>query len=710
MKTKQFHLLLIVFVSILMISNRPVEQIIYPETPIRTMTDTLHGITVTDDYRWLENGDDPEVVNWSEQQNLLTRQFLEKIPHRAFLVDRLNELWRYDDEGVPRQVKSGDRTFFTVKRKDQEKEMFYYQDPESDPQLLFNPNLWDRDESIQGFSPSPDGSLAAYGITRGGNENPRIRIIDVGTRTVLPDTLQGHFQYVTSWLPDNSGFYYNAKPLPGSVPPGDEFYWSTSYLHILGTEADMDRKIFYSDSDKAMYHINSVTEDNRFLVYSRGKFYKNEFLFRPLDKPEAELFPLVTGFTGNYSVDFLDDKILISTEENASNGMVYITDVNTPGRENWKIFIPESKDKLRYIAGISGKIYALYSHNATSIVKIYDLEGNYLRDLPLPQPGSVYISGYWHKQDIWVSFSSFTFPSTTFKYNWDKDVLELHKSYPLDIDVSSYSSEQIWYNSLDGTPVSMFLIYPRELVLNGNNPVLLTGYGGFNVSITPYFSTTNLIWVENGGVVAIPNLRGGGEYGESWHKAGMLENKQNVFDDFIAAAQWLISKNYTNPSRIAINGGSNGGLLVGAALVQRPDLFRVVDCQVPLLDMIRYHLFDFARSWTVEYGSAEDPEQLQYLLAYSPYHNVNRDIEYPAVLLTASENDARTDPFHARKMAAVLQRCQSGNNPVLLRILGKSGHQGGTTLTENLEANADRLAFLMHELDMPVPKGNQGDK
>ena len=671
----------------------------YPETPEIAVKDTLHGTVITDNYRWLENSENEDVIKWSEQQNKYTRSILDGLPQREKLIKRFNELWRYDDIGTPTNVLDGERLFVWEKKKDDEKwRILTKENEDTEFEVLIDPNLWDENETLSGSSYSRDGKYYAFGKAKGGDENPIVSIMDVETKNILPDTLRGSKQRVSSWLPDNSGFYYSSRPVEGEVPEGEENYWHTVYFHKLGTSAEQDEKIYCNDEVKEMSHVVWISECGKYTIYTRYQNRKNEIHFKKSNS--EELIPIATGFDATYSVDIVEDKILIKTDKDAPNGKAYITDIEHPEQEHWKEFLPEQKDKLYYFSAIAGNIYAVYQHNAYSVIKIYTLAGEYLRDLSLPDLGSGYVTGYWTKTDIWVNFSSYTYPHTTFKYDFNEDKLEIFKEFALDIDVEDYTSEQVWFDSKDGTPISMFLVLRKDLVKNGNNPVMLTGYGGFNHSQTPRFSTSNITWLESGGMMAIPNLRGGGEYGENWHKGGMLENKQNVFDDFIAAAQWLIENEYTNPEKLAIYGGSNGGLLVGAVTVQRPELFKAVVCSVPLLDMIRYHKFGPARFWIPEYGSAEDPEQFKYLYKYSPYHNVQNGTDYPAIVFTAGENDARVSPLHARKMTAEMQKANPNGEPILLLERKKSGHGGGTTLSIQIEQTADIRTFLMDQLGM----------
>ncbi|MCU0611613.1 MAG: prolyl oligopeptidase family serine peptidase [Candidatus Eisenbacteria bacterium] len=671
-----------------------------PPTKAVSAADTLHGDIVLDPYRWLESGTDPEVMQWSDEQERFARGLLDSLPQRAWLIRRLNEVWRYDDRSTPKEVLEGSRIFYWAQRKGEDRWRYVTQaDARADTVEILNPNAWPQEETLDLTAPSRDGSLLAFGKAHGGDEDPAVQIMEVASERILPDSLRGWRRGGVSWLPDKSGFFYSANPRAGEVPEGEEFYWHSVYFHRLGRPASEDRKVFWHDTVKEYFHGAGVTEDGQYVLYYRSRFDKNEVYISRVGE-EGSPRPIVTGFDAQYGIDVINGKLFIVTDQDAPRRKLFTAPVDAPGRENWKEFLPETQDNLVSFAGIAGKLYVEYSHNATTRIAIYDLEGTYLRDLPLPGLGSASIDGHWSKPTVWVSFSSFTYPKAIFTYDYVTNELRLFHRSPVPVDVDRFTTEQVWYASKDGTRISMFLIHSKSLVLNGDNPVLLTGYGGFNVSQTPYFSGAYVAWIEAGGMVAIPHLRGGGEYGREWHEAGMLERKQNVFDDFIAAAEWLIREGYTTPARLAIEGGSNGGLLVGAAVVQRPDLFRAVLCEVPLLDMLRYHRFGLANIWAEEYGSADDPAQYRYLRAYSPYHNVADGTCYPAMLFVAGENDARVDPVHARKMVARLQAADPEGGPFLLIVQRESGHGGGTTLSRHIEQRADAWGFLMNQIGM----------
>lgn len=693
---KHLRIIIILFIiSILLVSCTKQMRVDYPFTKKRPAIDFYHGFKVVDDYVWLEDGENEEVKAWDAYQTEITNKFLEKLPQKPFLIRRFNELWRYDDEGIQLEVPQGSRIFYWIEKADKEKKAYYMKENrESEPVLLIDANEFDNEITIDQFEESRNGEYAACGFAKGGNENPIIKIMNVNTTIFLEDTLKGWMQRLTAWLPDNSGFIYSAKPVPGSVPEGEEYYWHTSYIHYLGMPADSDKMLF-GGGKKEYFHGVTVSEDGRYMLFYRYEAEVNEIYIADINSPEDRT-PIATGFDSDYSVDVIGDKLLITTDYNAPLYQVFVTETDKPGRENWKTFIPQhSTDKLLYIIPVGGRIYAVYQHNAYSIVRIYSIKGEFIREIQLPTLGTASVYGYYKRPEVYIWFSSYTYPAATFLYNFDTDSLSVIKRYPVKTDIDKFETIQVWYTSRDMTPVSMFIIKSKDTELNGDNPVLLTGYGGFNVSMTPYFSATYLAWLEQGGIVAIPNLRGGGEYGKEWHEAGMKENKQNVFDDFIYAGMYLIAKGYTNTHRMVISGGSNGGLLVGAVMMQRPDLFNAVDCSVPLLDMIKYHKFGYANIWAGEYGSSDNQDEFKYLIKYSPYHNIVDGTVYPAMLVTCSENDSRVDPMHSRKMIAKLQDIGLGG-PFMLQVQSESGHIGGTTLTVQIEQVADKLAFLMY--------------
>ncbi|HHE38526.1 MAG TPA: S9 family peptidase [Candidatus Cloacimonetes bacterium] len=673
----------------------------YPKTEKRTVIEILHGKEIKDDYRWLEDDDSEKVKEWDKQQNKFTRAYLDKLPQRKWLLEKFNEFGRYDSFGSIRRLKKTDRIFQHQKKKDEEKYVIYTAENDNVPmQEFINPNNWAEDETLAFFNATEDGKLVAFGKSKGGDEAPVIHIMEVESRKILPDKVKGWRQYLSFWLPDNSGFYYTCNPLKGEVPAGEEYYWNASYLHKLGTDSKEDIKIWWDDDVKEKWNHLDLTYDDKYVIQAKSIFYKDAVWIKEFGS--NNLKTITDDFDAEYAVSYFKGKLYILTNKDAPNKKVYITNVENPGKENWLEFISETEHKITDFAIICGKIYVTYLKNVHTQINIFDPEGNYLRDVPLPMPGTAMIYGREDGQDTWVWFSSFSYPGTTFLYNFGKNELEEFFRPPIDIDIKNIQTEQVWYNSKDGTSIPMFLVYNKNIVRDGNNPVQLYGYGGFNISLKPNFSLAYSFWIENGGILVIANLRGGGEFGEKWHQAGMKEKKQNVFDDFIAAAEWLIDNKYTCPEKLVVCGGSNGGLLIGAIVTQRPDLMKAALCQVPLLDMIRYHHSSIANIWKEEYGSSENPDEFEYILKYSPYHQVKENEHYPTMMITTGINDARVDPFHARKFAALLQENNSSENPVYLLVEDSSGHGGGTTQSIQFEQWSDYYAFLMDQLGMDI--------
>ena len=669
--------------------------------------DELHGTRVADPYRWLEDGKAADVVAWDELQTARYQAAVDALPQRAHLAARFDHLWRYDDESVPWPCFKGKRETFWSKKKEQDKWVVHVREkPGAEAKVVLDPNTWAETETLDGASFSDDCSLLAYGKAVAGNEDPVYRVLDVRTGEELPDRLAGWRQGGVSWLPDNSGFYYSAQPKKGEVPDGDEYHYQRVYFHRLGSDGTADPIVFEDKEHREHFHYASVSEDGRWLLLTRSKFYETEVFLQDLKKKGAEPVPVVTGFGHEYYAEILGDKILIQTNWEAPKRRVMVAPVKKPGREHWKEIVPEGEELIEYVSSAAGHIYVHRLKDASTRITAYTLAGKKVREVGLPGIGSAGAGGYWSKKEVRLRFSSFATPTVSYRYDLKKDKLtEIWRS-PVDFDPSNIETEQVWVTSKDGTRVPMFLVHAKGAPTDGSVPYLLTGYGGFNASMTPYFSTLYGVWIESGGGVAIPNLRGGGEYGEAWHQAGMKEKKQNVFDDFIAAAEWLIGNGRTRADRLAIEGGSNGGLLVAAAVTQRPELFRAVACHVPLTDMIRYHRFGLASIWAEEYGSSEDPALFAALLAYSPYHRVTEGTDYPAVLVTGSENDARVDPAHARKFAAALQWADADHGeeePIYLSLQRESGHGGGVTIATQVEQQSRIMAFLMQQLGMTTP-------
>lgn len=696
MLIKKYYLSILMIAPVLLFSN----VWDYPVTPKDSITEIMHGTEVKDAYRWLENASDPRVMRWTEDQNALSRAYLKSVLDKTSVVSRLDALARRIVEQYT-EVSNGGR-FIWRKDVQDDRPIYYWQEYLEGPvKELINSNLWPAGDTLEFAVPSPDGTYVAFGVSCGGNERPYIKIMHVESGEILSDTFVGQKQGwpdgLLAWLPDNSGLYYSTYPLEGK----EADYWHSLYFHTLGTTSEKDICVLAHDSIRECHHIAAVSDSARYVAFSRYYGINSQSEVFILDRETSQLAFVTQGTEALYHVSFAGDNLVMMTNLDAPNWRAFLVDPARPERVNWKLLIPESSDPLLNVQGIAGHFFAVISHHAHTIVKVFDENGEVIRNVPLPGLGTAAVSGLWSSRHAGITYTSFVHPLTHYHYDLERNVLEGGDALPALVDASRYSVEQVWYSSVDGTSIPMFLIHDTTTMpTNGLRPTLLTGYGGFGIAITPEFIELYLPFLEAGGLVAIANLRGGGEYGESWHRAGMLENKQNVFDDFISAAEWLIAHEYTTSAKLAIRGRSNGGLLVGAALTQRPELFRAVLCEVPLLDMVRYHKFGYSSVWAEEYGSSENVDQFHYLLRYSPYHRVLDGVHYPAVLVRASQNDARTDALHARKMIARLQAADARGNPKFLIIDEGAGHFGGTTLTERVVQRAEGLAFMMDQLGM----------
>ncbi len=674
--------------------------------------DVLHGVKVPDPYRWLEGKQD-EVRAFDERHNQAFFAATGEMAQKKWLNDELQRLWRYDDEEAPRQCLLSPRLIQFRKKKEQDKWVVWLKEnPEDKGRVVLDPNSWAETETLDGFYPSPDCRYAAYGVARAGDENPVMRVLDLNNLQLLADTLRGRQQSSAAWLHDNSGFYFSGKPKPGEVPPGQENYWHRVWFHKLGTQAQEDQLFFHDPKVKEHYHDVSISEDGRWLTMSRVSFNASEIWLKDLQK-KGDPVPMATGMDHNYQLDIVAGQIIITTDWDAPRYRVMTTTVDKPAKKHWRELIAQSEDRLKYCNPIAGRLYAAYLHRASSRIAVHDLDGHYIQELKLPALGSANVWGHWSKSTVWLYFHSYTQPGSYYTYDGNKNQLKPYWQKPIDIDTAHMLTEQVFYPSKDGTRVSMFLIHDKNATAGSKIPYLLSGYGGFNLTKTPSFKVLFPLWIAAGGGIAIANLRGGGEYGQQWHQAGMREKKQNVFDDFIAAAQWLIKNNYTTSQQLAISGASNGGLLVAAAMAQRPDLFQAVLCRSPLTDMIRYHRLGLANIWAEEYGSAEDPTMFPPLLAYSPYHNLKSGQNYPAALIVGSDNDARTDPAHARKFFAALRWADQDHGaaqPILLHIQRQSGHGGGVSIDARADQKSRHYGFLMQQLGMQAPGQKSQEK
>jgi prolyl oligopeptidase len=676
--------------------------LIYPQTRKSDLVERIHGIDVPDPYRWLEDAASDETVAWVDAQNALTRGFLEG-PHRAALVAELTR--SYDTPRVTDPLRRGDRYFFSYNTGLQaQAALFVQKGSVGTPRVLIDPNTFSADGTVAltAVEPSHDGSLIAYALSRGGSDRQEIRVRDVRTGEDLADTLLWVKFASIAWTHDDDGFYYLRFPEPGTVAPGDEQYFGRIYFHRLGTPQSDDPLIFEKPEDADVVPLVSVTSDGRFLVVTaqRGASDDSEAYLGDASVPGSPLSPIFTGFDAAYSfVDGASGRLFFRTTNNAPMGRVIAI---RPGEPLGAIeeVIPEGTDRLSDAAIARGTIATSYLSNASSQLSLFNLDGQARGTITLPSIGTLTtLDAEPDGSDVLMTFTSFTQPSRACRYETVERTLSAFADMASSgregtRDPNTYVTRQVWYSSKDGTRVSMFLVHVKDLTPDCDRPVLLSGYGGFNISRTPLFDPGLLPFLDRGGVFALANLRGGGEYGEAWHRAGMLDRKQNVFDDFIAAAEHLIAEGYTTPKRLAIEGGSNGGLLVAAVMMQRPELFGAVVCRVPVADMLRYHLFTIGRFWIPEYGSADDPDQFRFLLAYSPYHNVRDGVLYPPVLIMTADTDDRVDPGMAKKLAARLQAGGGGGGPFLIRVETKAGHGAGKPVSKLIEEDADILAFL----------------
>ncbi len=652
----------------------------YPATRRDDVVETLHAVKVPDPYRWLEDGNDHTVQDWVARQNAFTRGALDQVPGRAMIHDRLDQLLQIGHVGTPAPVKG--HTFFTKREGKQNQPVLHVRDGvRGADRILVDPNQLAADGSVSldWWYSSRDGRLLAYGLSHHGNEQSTLHIRAVASGKDRADTIERTRACSLTWLPDGTGFYYTRYR--ADVKAGEENYNRRVFLHKLGDDPARDALVFGEGRAREDWPNVTLSPDGRWLVVTVSQGWsRSEVYFQDRSVADSPFVPLVEGVNALFHVVARADRFYVHTNDGAPRYRLYRVDPQKPKRIDWKEIIAEGPDVLEGIAAVGDSLVAEYMHQASSRLRLFDLDGTPRREVELPTLGSLTgLGGEWDGDELFYGFQSATRPQTVYRLDLKTNKTELWDQVKADIDFAAYEVEQVSYKSKDGTPISLFLAHKKGLKPDGKTPTLLYGYGGFNISLTPSFNASRFVFLERGGLLTVANLRGGGEYGEDWHRAGMLAHKQNTFDDFIAAAEWLIDKKYTDRDHLAIQGGSNGGLLVGAALTQRPDLFRAAVCQVPLLDMLRYHRFLIARLWIPEFGSAEKEEEFRWLSAYSPYHHVKDGVKYPAVLLEAAESDTRVDALHARKMAARLQAATASgaDRPVLLREETKAGHGAG---------------------------------
>lgn len=720
-----------ILLSTLLFASSTIAIAVPPETKSVPVTDTIHGNTVVDEYRWLEGDNsnpenmglvNDEVASWTDDQNGYTRSMLDNLPGRAALESRLRELMEVPSIGSPSVY--GTRYFYSRREGSQPQAVRYVREGlNGDERVLLDPLTVDSSglTTISWTQPNEDGSLMAFGMYKSGDENSTLYVMDVDTGEWFADEIPGKVNF-SGWLPDSSGFFYQR------LENIDDAYSSVMKLHKLGTHHRQDQQLFrqkdieffYGNENKSDAELEALkttwgpfgmpSKDCRWMTvgYWTGTAGLDLWvadLSQWFRTGELNLVPMAIGKMGRIGGAHYDgDRMFLQHSFDAPNGTISMIDLSNPSFANWKTIVPHDDNLV--IQGVSysrGIISVQYLDSAKTRIAMFDYNGKSKGDLELPGIGSGGLSTSDDRTEAFLSFSSYNMPRSIFRVDLATGERELWARPDVPVDPSTIEVKQVWYDSKDGTPVSMFIVHKKGIVLDGNNPTILYGYGGFNVSMTPYFSSTMFPWYENGGVYAVANLRGGGEYGNAWHEAGMLDQKQNVFDDFIAAGEWLVENGYTNPSKLGIAGGSNGGLLTGATVVQRPDLFSAAISAVPLLDMVRYQNFLMARYWVPEYGTAENQEQYEFIKKYSPYHNVKRGTKYPAVLFTAGENDTRVHPLHARKMAALMQNATGSDQesePILLWVDRDAGHGGGKPLDLRIRDVADQRIFMMWQLGM----------
>ena len=687
----------------------------YPVTRTVEQVDTYHGVQVADPYRWLEQENSPDTAAWVQAQNAVTFAYLEKIPYRAALLERIKTVNDYPKYGAP--MRKGPLFFYSKNDGQQNQSVLYVQKGlDGTPEVLLDPNGWSKDGTVRlaTFALSKDGKHAVYGISRSGSDWQEWSVLEVATKKTLDDKLQWIKVSGVAW--HGNGFYYSRYPAPAKqreLTSANENH--QVFFHAVGTPQSSDRLVFEDAANPQRFHQVGTTEDERFaymVVSDRGKGRKGNAIFvRDLSVREQAFAPLI-GTIGDDSFSVIDnvgDKLLVETDKGAPNGKVVLIDPKRPDEANWVVVLPERAEPLQSASTAGGKLFATYLKDVATRASVHALDGTLENEIVLPGPGSA--SGFGGERDdtfVFYSFTSMSIPPAIYKYDIATKQSAVFRAPEVPgYDPAGYETRQVFYTSKDGTKIPMFLVHKKGLALDGNNPALLYGYGGFNSVQSPSFSALRLPLLEQGFVYASANLRGGGEYGEKWHEAGMKLNKQNVFDDFIAAGEWLIANKYTSSAKLAIQGGSNGGLLVGAVMNQRPELFRVAIPQVGVMDMLRFHKFTIGWNWIADYGSSDNAEEFKALYAYSPLHNIKKGVTYPATLITTADHDDRVVPAHSFKYAATIQERASGENPAFIRIDTKSGH-GASSLTKQQETLADIYAFIFHNIGLTPTLGKPG--
>ncbi len=682
-----------------LVMNAQTTKINYPETKKIDHVDTYFGENINDPYRWLEDDRSTETEAWVKEQNVVTYGYLEQIPYRNQLKSRMEKLWNYEKISAP--FKEGDYTYYYKNNGLQNQSVLYRKDKAGKEEIFLDPNTFSKDgtTSLGGLNFSKDGSLVAYSISEGGSDWRKVIVMEAKTKKIIGDTIVDVKFSGVSWY-KNEGFYYSSY----DKPVGSELSAKTDqhklYYHKLNTSQKTDKLIFGGDV-KRRYVGGYVSEDEKYLFISAANSTSgNELYYLDLSKPDSKIVTLIDNYENDNDVlDNKGSKIYLVTNYKAPNKRVVTFDLSNPAKENWKDCIAETENVLSPNTG-SGYIFASYMKDAVSFIKQYDYNGKLVRDIQLPGVGTAGGFGGKEKETtLYFSFTNYVTPGTIYTFDPKTGKSTIYQKPKVDFNSADYESKQVFYTSKDGTKVPMIITYKKGTKLNGQNPTILYGYGGFNVSLTPSFSIANAVWLENGGIYAVANLRGGGEYGKKWHDAGTQLKKQNVFDDFIAAAEYLIKEKYTSSDYLAIKGGSNGGLLVGAVMTQRPDLVKVALPAVGVLDMLRYHTFTAGAGWAYDYGTSEQSKEMfEYIKGYSPVHNVKAGAKYPATMVTTGDHDDRVVPAHSFKFAAELQAKQAGNNPVLIRIDVNAGHGAGKSVAATIQENVDMQVFTLYNM------------
>ena len=686
------------------------KNIVYPETRTVDQTDDFHGIEIADPYRWLEDDvrTSKEVADWVEAQNQVTFGFLKSIPQRDAIEKRLTELWNYEKISAP--FKRGGRYYFTRNDGLQNQSVVWMQQTLKDEAtILIDPNSWSADGTValSGMAFSDDGRFVAYGVQDAGSDWKTWRIMEIESKKILDDELKWVKFSSADWTPDSKGFFYARYPEPQQDAAFQSLNMNMKvYYHRVGTPQSMDVLVYERPDHPEWGFQNSVSEDGKYLILTVwvGTDDRYRIVVKDLTEPYGLPYELIDNFENEYSFVGNDDHILyFQTNVDAPNRRVIAIDLKKPERENWKELIPQTDNALTSVGIVGNMFVCEYLKDAKTQIRLHSMDGQFIREVEFPGIGSAGgFGGRRRDTETFYSFSSFALPPSTYRYNMITGESELLRQAQVRFNPDDYQTSQVFYTSKDGTRVPMFICHKKGIKLDGSNPTLLYGYGGFNISLQPGFSVSRLAWMEMGGVFALANLRGGGEYGEKWHKAGTKLNKQNVFDDFIAAAEYLIAEKYTSPKKLAIQGVSNGGLLVGACMTQRPDLYGACLPAVGVMDMLRFHKFTAGRFWVDDYGSADNPEEFQALIKYSPYQNLKAGVQYPATMVTTADTDDRVVPGHSFKFAAQLQASQSGRAPVLIRIETRAGHGAGKPTAKIIEEAADQWAFLVKTLEMDI--------